>query len=114
MFGQAVLLGPDADRDGVPDLIVSAPLVETEPGSYQGLLFAFSVASGEQLWTVQGDPGQALGWDMALADDHDGDGGGIARIELLESLDVGEGRYGLGHCSGTPARQGPDDVEQAK
>ena len=73
LFGHAVLLGPDIDSDGHPDVIAAAP-----SGSYygnkRGALFARSARTKRLLWSRLGVKKEGLGWDLALADDHNGDG----------------------------------------
>ena len=71
MLGQSVVLLPDVNGDGLADVIMAAPAGHTEQS---GILYAYSTASKSALWTRHGKPRQNLGWDMAVAEDHNGDG----------------------------------------
>ena len=73
LFGHAVLGGPDADGDGVADVVAAAPNGKYQ-GIYRGVLYARSVVSGRLLWSVTGEPEERLGWVMALAGDQNRDG----------------------------------------
>jgi len=73
LFGHAVLGGPDADGDGVADVVAAAPNGKYY-GVYRGILYARSVVTGRLLWSVTGEPDERLGWDMALAGDQNSDG----------------------------------------
>lgn len=69
LFGHSVSLAEDLDDDGLADLVASAP-----NRSGGGRLIARSPANGRVLWDIDGAGN--LGWDLALADDLDGDGTG--------------------------------------
>ena len=73
LFGHWVMPVPDLGRDGLADVVITAPLarVGDEP---RGLLFARSPKTGDELWRRSGTRAENFGWDLALADDHDGDG----------------------------------------
>lgn len=76
-FGYSVSSGKDVNGDGVPDLIVGAPL---EPYVNMGVglsgsAFVFSGATKQLLWEKVGSQfGQRAGMQVALIDDHNGDG----------------------------------------
>jgi hypothetical protein len=78
LFGHWTLPVPDLDGDGVADLIITAPNTAID-GTVRGLVMARSPKSGEQLWQRAGNLNENLGWDIALAGDHDGDG----RVDLF-------------------------------
>lgn len=67
LFGHVTLAVPDLDADGLADVLASAP---NRPGG--GLVAARSPESGRILWISDGTG--ALGWHVAITDDHDGDG----------------------------------------
>lgn len=73
LFGQSVLVGPDIDRDGRPDIVASAPNGKYHE-IYRGMVYARSALSGRMLWSAVGEPGEALGWHLALAADQNRDG----------------------------------------
>src|SRR5688572_13732497 len=73
LFGQAALLGSDADRDGFPDLIASAPNGRIA-GTYRGVVSALSPRPGRVIWRREGEPEASFGWHLALLGDIDGDG----------------------------------------
>lgn len=72
LFGQAALLGPDADADGFPDVIASAPNGRIA-GTYRGVVSALSPRSGRVIWRREGEPDLNLGWHLALLGDIDAD-----------------------------------------
>jgi hypothetical protein len=73
LYGHWVLPVPDLDGDGLADVVITAPNA-TVDGVIRGTVEARSPRSGELLWQHTGTPGQNLGWDLALAADHDDDG----------------------------------------
>ncbi|MCG8421684.1 MAG: integrin alpha [Proteobacteria bacterium] len=73
LFGHAAILIPDVDGDGLADLVAAAPTA-TIAGAQRGVVTARSPRSGRILWSVVGERGEALGWDLAIAGDHTGDG----------------------------------------
>jgi hypothetical protein len=89
LFGHSVLIGSDIDRDGRPDIVASAPNGRYR-GIHRGVVLARSVLSGTTLWSVAGEPDEALGWHLALAGDHDGDG-----IEDILAGAPGKGERGM-------------------
>jgi hypothetical protein len=73
LFGHSVLIGPDADRDGHPDIIASAPNGKYHE-VYRGVIYARSAATGRLLWSVVGETSEGIGWHLALAGDQNRDG----------------------------------------
>ena len=78
-FGYSVSSGKDVNGDGVPDLIVGAPLQEWTPTSHpsywMGEALVFSGATKQVLWRRRGTvPGEKSGTRVALIDDHNSDG----------------------------------------
>jgi hypothetical protein len=78
-FGWTVSSGKDVNGDGVPDLLVGAPLEPYATGgpgvSGRGSAFLFSGATRGLLWEYTGEQmGQAAGGRVKLIDDHNGDG----------------------------------------
>jgi hypothetical protein len=73
LFGHWVMLVPDLSGDGRPDVIITAPHAAVA-GRMRGVVVARSPTTGEELWTRGESEGENLGWDVALAGDHDGDG----------------------------------------
>jgi len=73
LFGNAVLIGPDGDGDGLPDVVASAPHGSKEGGG-RGTISLISPRSGRQLWRRVGEPDESFGWHLARAGDQDGDG----------------------------------------
>src|SRR5262249_36764849 len=73
LFGHWVLPVPDLSGDGLADVIIAAPhaVVGDRPG---GIVVARSPKTGEEIWKRAETESEALGWDMALAGDQDGDG----------------------------------------
>lgn len=79
IFGHWVLAVPDLDGDRRADVVIAAPngLVGDE---MYGVVTARSPATGRELWRRSGStPWSQLGWDLAIAGDHDGDG----RVDLF-------------------------------
>jgi len=98
LFGHAVVAGPDADGDGVADIVASAPNGQYR-GVYRGVLYARSAVSKRLLWSVVGEPDGGLGWDLALAGDQNQDGvedlfAGAPRGESTGSVYLVSGRDG--------------------
>lgn len=73
LFGHSVLPIPDLDGDHLADLVISAPNASID-GIGRGMLYARSAKSGAEIWRQAGQANHNLGWDLALANDHDGDG----------------------------------------
>lgn len=98
LFGHSVLAGPDADGDGVADLIATAPNGKYH-GTYRGIVYARSAVTGRLLWSMVGEPDAGLGWDMALAGDQNADGTtdlfiGAPRGEAIGIAYLVDGRSG--------------------
>jgi hypothetical protein len=73
LFGHWVMPIKDLGRDGLADLVIAAPNARVD-GVVRGVLVARSPVTGDQLWKRAGSETANFGWDLALADDHDGDG----------------------------------------
>ncbi|HZM00701.1 MAG TPA: FG-GAP-like repeat-containing protein, partial [Planctomycetota bacterium] len=64
----------DLDQDGLPDWVVGVP-GSTGVATQAGAVYAYSSATGQKLGMLFGSqPGGRLGWSVAPAGDHDGDG----------------------------------------
>ena len=101
LFGHWVLPIPDLGSDGLADVIITAPNTAID-GTVRGLVMARSPKSGEQLWQRAGNLNENLGWDLALAGDHDGDGRG----DLFVGAPAGQAghAYLLSGRDGAPLR----------
>ncbi|HWP64475.1 MAG TPA: FG-GAP-like repeat-containing protein [Candidatus Limnocylindria bacterium] len=73
LFGHWVALMPDVSGDGLADVVIAAPHAPVG-GRMRGILVARSPRTGEPLWKREETESENLGWDLALAGDHDGDG----------------------------------------
>ncbi len=74
VLGSAVANAGDVDMDGVPDMVVGAPLANPN-GSYEGSAFVFSGATGAQLYRFDGPESHGeMGASVAGAGDVNGDG----------------------------------------
>jgi hypothetical protein len=62
----------DVDGDRVPDVVTSAPTKQIG-GANAGRVYVFSTASGSELWTADGKPGDQLGLGVEAAGDVDAD-----------------------------------------
>ena len=71
-FGSALAAG-DADGNGVPDLLIGAPLADTPLGPDAGRVLMIS-AGGQVLARWSGQPGEHAGRSLAFGPDLDGDG----------------------------------------
>jgi len=67
------VLVPDISGDGLPDVVIAAPHALVG-GRFLGTVVARSPRTGEELWKREETESENLGWDLALAGDHDGDG----------------------------------------
>jgi FG-GAP repeat len=72
LYGQDVIAVPDLDGDGRADLVISAPSARL--GDRVVGIVEARTAGGTRLWRTIGEPGEGLGWQLAVAGDQDGDG----------------------------------------
>lgn len=63
----------DVDRDGVADVVTSAP-TNARGGAGAGTVYVYSGKTGRALWTATGGAGAQLGIGVEAAGDVDGDG----------------------------------------
>lgn len=73
-LGTAVLSPGDLDGDGISDLVSGSPSVGPVGQPFHGLVVAFSGDTGEVIYEISGNLGDALGWSLGEAGDIDGDG----------------------------------------
>src|SRR6185436_15002030 len=73
LFGHWVMPVTDLDHYGLSDVVIAAPLARSD-GEMRGVLVARSPKNGNDIWVRRGRANESLGWDLALAGDHDGDG----------------------------------------
>jgi M6 family metalloprotease-like protein len=71
-FGSALAAG-DADGNGMPELLIGAPLADTPFGSKAGRVLLLSMG-GKVLARWSGQPGEHAGRSLAFGPDLDGDG----------------------------------------
>ena len=130
-FGWSVSSGKDVNGDGVPDLLVGAPMEPYAVGggiSTRGSAFLISGATKGVLWEFVGQHiGQLAGGRVKLIDDHNGDGladwavlsphfdgvvGSAPHIPFLGRLSVFAGAFGDidPSCSGGPNSVSPGAV----
>ena len=106
-FGTRVSLGPDADGDGLADVLIAAPA----HGASRGRVVLYSGADGGQLDAWDGVEAARLGQDISLGPDVDGDG--LGDVLLSDELSYDEkidgdvvldrrGRVYLHASTGTP------------
>jgi hypothetical protein len=96
LFGHWVQLVPDLSGDGLADVVVAAPHAPVD-GRMRGMVVALSPRTGAELWKHVETTSENLGWDLAVAGDHDGDGrpdlfvgapsGDTGRVYLLSGKD---------------------------
>jgi len=72
-FGWIARVVGDVDRDGVPDIVTSAP-TRASGGAAAGRVYLYSTKSGRLLWSVDGKPGDQLGSGVEAAGDANHDG----------------------------------------
>jgi FG-GAP repeat protein/VCBS repeat protein len=72
-FGWIARVVGDLDRDGVPDIVTSAPTKEIG-GANAGRVYVYSTKSGRLLWSASGAPGDQLGIGVEAAGDANRDG----------------------------------------
>ena len=72
-FGWIARVIGDVDRDGVPDVVTSAP-TKNIGGAAAGRVYVYSTKSGALLWSVDGHPGDQLGTGIEAAGDTNHDG----------------------------------------
>lgn len=87
LFGHWVLPMPDLGRDGLADVVISAPTARVD-GNVRGIVVARSPATGDQLWMRHGPIDGNFGWDLSPAGDHDDDGHGDLFVGA-PSIDAG-------------------------
>jgi hypothetical protein len=90
LFGHWVMPVPDLSGDGLADVIIAAPHAPVG-GRMRGILIARSPRTGEDLWRRAETETENLGWDLALAGDHDGDG----RTDVFVGAPADRGRVYL-------------------
>ena len=75
-FGLMVTAGPDANEDGVPEILIGAPYQEVDQFHVQGELFVFNGRDGRHLFIFDnplGHQGSMFGYAAASPGDIDGD-----------------------------------------
>jgi hypothetical protein len=72
-FGWIARVVGDVDRDGVPDIVTSAP-TKAIGGAAAGRVYVYSTKGGRLLWSVDGKPGDQLGSGVEAAGDANYDG----------------------------------------
>ena len=72
-FGWIARALGDVDRDGVPDIVTSAP-TRSIGGAAAGRVYVYSTKTGALLWSVDGHPGDQLGTGIEAAGDTNHDG----------------------------------------
>ncbi len=72
-FGWIARVIGDVDRDGVPDIVTSAPTKDIG-GAAAGRVYVYSTRSRALLWSVDGHPGDQLGSGVEAAGDANHDG----------------------------------------
>ena len=84
-LGSVVAAVPDADGDGVEDLLLASPFL-AYAGFQSGAVDLYSGASGAVLLTVGGDaPGDHAGWSAVGLPDLDGDGRGDFAVGAIDA-----------------------------
>jgi len=63
----------DVDRDGIPDIVTSAPTKDVG-GANAGRIYVYSTRRGRLLWSASGAPGDQLGIGVEAAGDTNHDG----------------------------------------
>lgn len=63
----------DADGDGIPDFVTSAPTSKAA-GEDAGRIYVYSTKTGRLLWKADGHPGDQLGTGLEAAGDSNADG----------------------------------------
>ncbi len=76
LLGHAVTPIPDLSGDGLADVLIAAPHGGGGGAGAlpRGVVMARSPKTGAEIWRRVETESENLGWDMALADDEDGDG----------------------------------------
>ena len=64
----------DVDKDGVHDIVTSAPTKVIGSGAPAGRVYVYSTKTGRLLWQVDGKPGDTLGIGIEAAGDTNKDG----------------------------------------
>jgi len=72
-FGWIARVIGDVDRDGIADIVTSAPTKDVG-GASAGRVYVYSTKTGKLLWSVSGKPGDQLGIGIEAAGDVNRDG----------------------------------------
>lgn len=93
-FGTSVGRGGDLDNDGTCDYLAGSPDYVDSGGTNTGRVTAFSGATGNKLWSVDGTADSKFGFSLAQPGDLDGDGQGDIVVGVPHHLDSGGNKTG--------------------
>src|SRR5262245_29524428 len=93
-FGTDVCRGGDLDNDGTVDYLVGSPDYVDSGGNKTGRVTAFSGATGNKLWSVDGASDSKFGKSLAVPGDLDGDGQNDILVGVPQRLDVNGNKTG--------------------
>jgi hypothetical protein len=93
-FGTSVCRGGDLDNDHVVDFLVGSPDFVDSSGTKTGRVTAFSGATGNKIWSVDGTADSKFGFSLAQPGDLDGDGQGDIVVGVPRHLDSGGNKTG--------------------